>query len=184
MIKHTTLLPIKIKLLGSLLVCCLSLTSLLSAQEADWVMPRTIDGQPDLQGVWSNNTLTPVERPEVFGDKEYLTDEDIAFLQRRIGEITEDDGDALFGNGVLAAAFSGEGGVTASSPASLASANKSANSSDREAGAPTEASTSSVPKLGLFVWVTMATSSHSSICIPSAADTGAASVAVGALAAF
>lgn len=79
-----------------------------SAQDANWKLPRTIDGHPDLQGVWSNNTITPVERPEVFGDKEYLTDEDIAFLQKRISEITEDDGDALFGSGVLAAAFSGE----------------------------------------------------------------------------
>ena len=28
-----------------------------------WSQPRTPDGQPDLQGVWSNATLTPLERP-------------------------------------------------------------------------------------------------------------------------
>jgi hypothetical protein len=75
---------------------------------ADWQLPRTIDGQPDLQGVWANNTITPVERPDVFGDKEILTEEDQIFLQQRIREITQEDGDALFGEGVLAAAFSGE----------------------------------------------------------------------------
>ena len=28
----------------------------------DWVVPRTPDGRPDLQGNWSNATLTPFER--------------------------------------------------------------------------------------------------------------------------
>jgi hypothetical protein len=58
--------------------------------------------------VWENNTITPVERPEVFGDKEILTDEDVAFLRRRLAEITAAGADALFGEGVLAAAFAGE----------------------------------------------------------------------------
>ncbi|MEX0617571.1 MAG: hypothetical protein WDZ76_04170 [Pseudohongiellaceae bacterium] len=80
-----------------------------AAQESDsWQVPRTADGQPDLQGVWANNTLTPVERPAVFGDQEILTDEDIRFLEQRIAEITAEGGDALFGGGVLEAAFSGE----------------------------------------------------------------------------
>lgn len=79
------------------------------AQSADnWELPRTIDGHPDLQGVWENNTITPVERPEVFGDKAMLTDEDVEFLERRIQEINAEGADALFGEGVLAAAFSGE----------------------------------------------------------------------------
>ena len=86
----------------------------LLAQPADaqidsaWELPRTIDGHPDLQGVWANNTITPIERPDVFGDKEFLTAEDQVFLQQRIAEITQQDGDALFGDGVLEAAFSGE----------------------------------------------------------------------------
>src|SRR4051794_39884858 len=28
-----------------------------------WVMPRTPDGQPDLQGYWTSATFTPLERP-------------------------------------------------------------------------------------------------------------------------
>ena len=76
--------------------------------QSGYTVARTIDGQPDLQGVWSNNTITPVERPDVFGDKVFLTDDDVEFLNRRIAEITAQDGDALFGGGVLEAAFSGE----------------------------------------------------------------------------
>jgi hypothetical protein len=97
----------KFRFCSCVLALCLS-TPITFAQDSDWEMPRTIDGQPDLQGVWENNTITPVERPEVFGDKEYLTDEDVEFLKRRMVEINAEGSDALFGEGVLAAAFSGE----------------------------------------------------------------------------
>ena len=29
-----------------------------------WVVPRTPDGHPDLQGTWTNVTITPFERSE------------------------------------------------------------------------------------------------------------------------
>ncbi|HXP86440.1 MAG TPA: hypothetical protein VN841_17055 [Bryobacteraceae bacterium] len=32
-------------------------------QAAKWTAPRTADGHPDLQGIWTNATLTPLERP-------------------------------------------------------------------------------------------------------------------------
>jgi hypothetical protein len=35
-----------------------------SRGEGEWVMPRTAYGRPDLQGNWSNATLTPIQRPE------------------------------------------------------------------------------------------------------------------------
>jgi len=69
---------------------------------------ESVDGYPDLQGVWANNTITPEERPDYFSNQEFLTEEQQQFLARRIAEITSDDGDALFGNGVFDAAFSGE----------------------------------------------------------------------------
>jgi hypothetical protein len=37
-------------------------------------VPRTPDGRPDLQGVWSFATLTPLERPAEFADKPFMTD--------------------------------------------------------------------------------------------------------------
>ncbi len=95
--------------IGSLVLSLLLMSSPVFAQsDSDWQLPRTIDGHPDLQGVWENNTITPVERPDVFGDKEFLTDEDIVFLQNRIAEIEAAGADALFGDGVLQAAFNDE----------------------------------------------------------------------------
>jgi hypothetical protein len=45
--------------------------------------PRTRDGRPDLSGTWSFVSATPLERPEEFGDKAVLTDQEIAEIARR-----------------------------------------------------------------------------------------------------
>lgn len=47
-----------------------------------WVAPRTPWGSPDLQGIWTPSTTTPMERPKEFGTREFLTDHEIADLQR------------------------------------------------------------------------------------------------------
>src|SRR5258708_6441894 len=46
--------------------------------------PRTPDGQPDLQGIWTNGTLTPLERPKGLGAKEFYTDQEFADLAKRV----------------------------------------------------------------------------------------------------
>ena len=44
--------------------------------------PRTAWGEPDLQGVWDFRTITPMQRPERYGDKEFLTAEEAAALDQ------------------------------------------------------------------------------------------------------
>lgn len=46
-------------------------------------VPRTADGKPDLQGYWTNLTLTPLERPKGLGAKEFYTPEEVAAVQKR-----------------------------------------------------------------------------------------------------
>jgi hypothetical protein len=41
-----------------------------------WTAPRTPDGQPDLQGVWTNAFITPVERPAELAGKAFFTKEE------------------------------------------------------------------------------------------------------------
>jgi hypothetical protein len=41
-----------------------------------WTPTRTPDGHPDLQGIWTNKTVTPLERPVALGDKAFFTQEE------------------------------------------------------------------------------------------------------------
>lgn len=47
------------------------------AQSSDYEVPRTQWGHPDLQGVWNFNSSTPLERPAQFGNREFLSQEEI-----------------------------------------------------------------------------------------------------------
>jgi len=56
-----------------------------------WTPQRTPDGQPDLQGVWSTATLTPLERPPEFAGREFLTAQEAADYERRtLNEVNSD----------------------------------------------------------------------------------------------
>jgi hypothetical protein len=53
---------------------------------AGWTPPKTPWGEPDLQGMWPLNHLigTPFQRPEKFGDRRFLTDEEFAAAQKNV----------------------------------------------------------------------------------------------------
>lgn len=65
--------------------------------KSHWVVPRTPDGHPDFQGVWANNSATPLERPKIVEGRAYLTEQEVAALRKKAGE--------LFGDGNSDAAF-------------------------------------------------------------------------------
>jgi hypothetical protein len=48
--------------------------------------PRTSDGQPDLQGFWTNATLTPVERPATLGNKLVLSEAEAKSMENRMAQ--------------------------------------------------------------------------------------------------
>jgi len=54
-----------------------------SAAARAQTLPRTADGQPDLQGIWTNITITPMERPGSFAGKEFLTEQEAADLEKQ-----------------------------------------------------------------------------------------------------
>ncbi len=74
--------------------CCVLLVaaaSLLPAQTAKkWVAPRTPDGQPDLQGIWTNPTITPFERPADLGTKAVLSKDEIAAAEKKAAATNAD----------------------------------------------------------------------------------------------
>ena len=49
-------------------------------QDAGGASLRTAWGEPDLQGVWRNETETPFERPDELAGKEFYTEEEAAAL--------------------------------------------------------------------------------------------------------
>jgi hypothetical protein len=68
------------------------------ATATSWTAPRTADGRPSLEGVWENNSATPLERPRQLADKARLSDEELAALERRARTLFAPDAEATFGD--------------------------------------------------------------------------------------
>jgi len=119
----TGFLEVLMKHVGFLL--CVALAAVPVASEAQTpAVPRTSAGRPDLQGVWANNSATPLERPDELTGREVLTEMEVAALTQRAGELFSDDADdAAFGDAVFlstlrqAESYQSTDGVTDDAPA-------------------------------------------------------------------
>jgi hypothetical protein len=74
---------------------------------------RTADGHPDMQGVWANNSMTPLERPAQFGLRATMTDAEFDELKKNAKALM-DGGDAFFGDELFNAAVAGKRKFTSS----------------------------------------------------------------------
>jgi hypothetical protein len=67
-----------------------------------WTPALGPDGHPDLQGVWLNNSATPLERPKALEGRPFLTDDEVIELRRRADRLFKNTnadfaaGDAVF----------------------------------------------------------------------------------------
>ena len=64
-------------------VAVLVISPSLAGQTRQWTTPRTPDGQPDLQGFWTNATFTPLERPKNV-TKEFYTPAEAAEVEKQL----------------------------------------------------------------------------------------------------
>src|SRR5437870_3833993 len=51
-----------------------------------WTPLRTAWGDPDLQGIWNNSTITPIERPKELAGKQVLTNDEVATLEEQAAQ--------------------------------------------------------------------------------------------------
>jgi hypothetical protein len=51
-----------------------------------YIAPRTEWGHPDLQGVWNFSSNVPMQRPEQFGTREFMSNDEIASMRARLAE--------------------------------------------------------------------------------------------------
>ena len=57
--------------------------TLMASAFGQYKAPRTSDGHPDLQGFWTNVTITPLERPNDLAGKAFFTEKEAADFEKR-----------------------------------------------------------------------------------------------------
>jgi len=84
-----------------------------SSAPKGWAVPRTSEGRPDIQGVWANNTITPLERPKQFDGRATMTEAEFALVKTNAQKLL-DGGDAFFFDELFTAALDGKSKFTSS----------------------------------------------------------------------
>jgi hypothetical protein len=70
---------------GGILLSFAMIACAISASAA--TAPRTTDGRPDLEGTWTNASLTRLERPSEYGNRTVLTPREVSALEKKNQEL-------------------------------------------------------------------------------------------------
>src|SRR5580704_19137975 len=62
-----------------------------SVAAGSYKVPRTPDGQPDIQGMWTNITITPLERPPDLTGKSFFTKAEAAEYEKKALRAADND---------------------------------------------------------------------------------------------
>ena len=73
----------------ALLIAAASVMPRAQQKAHQWTSPRTAWGDPDLQGTWTNETITPFERPASMANTPFLTPAAASALEARAAQQRE-----------------------------------------------------------------------------------------------
>ncbi len=71
-------------LVGAFAITCVAATTAAPIAAAQEAAPRTPWGHPDLQGTYTNKTITPLQRPAALAERELLTAEEVADIEQEV----------------------------------------------------------------------------------------------------
>ena len=74
-----------------LLLASLSIAGQTRTAAKPWSPAKTADGQPDLQGYWTNITITPLQRPANLANKEFFTPAEAEAYEKNV--VTQNNAD-------------------------------------------------------------------------------------------
>ena len=77
-------------MIGSMALALL-LSAAAGAQAKPYSPPRTSDGHPDLEGIWNNATITPLERPPELAGKAFFTPAEAVAYEKQIAQSNDVD---------------------------------------------------------------------------------------------
>src|SRR5712692_9122501 len=69
-----------------LMAAALAALAQTAPEKQKWTSPRTAWGDPDLQGVWNNSTITQLERPQELAGKQVLSDAEAAAVEQNAAQ--------------------------------------------------------------------------------------------------
>lgn len=74
----------RLKVAAALLLIGVPVAGVFGQASSSWTPPTTPDGQPDLSGIWSNATLTPLQRPSELAGKLFFTPQEAEAYAQKI----------------------------------------------------------------------------------------------------